>query len=95
MYEMAGRLTEMFSVVFQGYCLQYFLGRFLEGRIRNRRINGLAAAVLYAVLRAGTVFFLTTDPAGIRVFAGPALSAAIIILAACVFYRPGGKSVFS
>lgn len=94
MYEMAGRLTELFSVMFQGYCLQYFLGSFLEGRIRNRRINGLAAAVLYAALRAGTGFFLANGSAGIRIFAGPALAAAIILFAAGVFYRTGGKIRF-
>ena len=36
--------------VFQGYCLQYFLGSFLEGRMKSRW-NGLCVAVLYVVLK--------------------------------------------
>lgn len=44
--------------MFQGYRLQYRYGSFLESGIRNRRINGLAAAVLYGVLRCGIGIFL-------------------------------------
>ena len=58
MYEVASGLLEFFSVMFQGYCLQYFFGSFLEGRLRNRRINGLTATVLYGVLRLGVGIFL-------------------------------------
>lgn len=36
--------------VFQGYCLQYFLGSFLESRMKSRW-NGLCVAVLHVVLR--------------------------------------------
>ena len=56
MYEVVSGLLEVFSAMFQGYCLQYFFGSFLEGRIRNRRIGGLAAAVLYGgpAVRDGT-----------------------------------------
>ena len=59
MYEVVSWLLEIFSAMFQGYCLQYFFGSFLEGRLRDRRINGLAAAVLYGILRLGTGFFFT------------------------------------
>ena len=37
----------MAVVLFQGYCLQYFLGSFLESRWKSRW-NGLCVAVLYA-----------------------------------------------
>ena len=46
MYEAVSVLLEIVSAMFQGDCLQYFYGSFLDGRIRNRRINGLVAAVL-------------------------------------------------
>ena len=36
----------MAVVLFQGYCLQYFLGSFLESRWKSRW-NGLCVAVLY------------------------------------------------
>ena len=35
-------------ILFQGYCLQYFLGNFLESRWKSRW-NGLCVAVLYTV----------------------------------------------
>lgn len=57
MYEVVSWLLEIFSAMFQGYCLQYFYGNFLDGRIRDRRINGLAAAALYGVLRLGAGIF--------------------------------------
>uniref|UniRef100_N2BFP2 Uncharacterized protein n=1 Tax=Eubacterium plexicaudatum ASF492 TaxID=1235802 RepID=N2BFP2_9FIRM len=53
MYEVVSDLLEVFSAMFQGYCLQYFFGSFLETRIRNRRINVLAVTALYGALRLG------------------------------------------
>lgn len=38
-------------VIFQGYCMQYFYGSFLESRIKNPW-NGLCAAVIYIAARA-------------------------------------------
>ncbi len=67
MYEVVSGLLEVFSAMFQGYCLQYFFGSFLESRIRNRRTGGLAAAVLYGVLRLGMGFIL---PKGLHEFLG-------------------------
>ena len=46
MYKMM-ELLYMAVVLFQGYCLQYFLGSFLESRGKSRW-NGLCVAVLYA-----------------------------------------------
>ena len=45
MYETM-ELLYMAVVLFQGYCLQYFLGSFLESRWKSRW-NGLCVAVLY------------------------------------------------
>ena len=42
-------------MVFQGYCLQYFLGSFLETRMRGRW-NGLYVAGLYVALRTAVVW---------------------------------------
>lgn len=38
-------------LVFQGYCMQYFYGSFLESRIKSS-LNGLCAAVIYIAARA-------------------------------------------
>ena len=91
MYEVVSGLLEVFSAVFQGYCLQYFFGSFLERRIWNRRISGLATAVLYGVLRLGLGIFLLDNYEGFWIFARLALSAGIIILAVHIFYRTKGK----
>lgn len=42
-----------FLYPFQGYCLQYFYGSFLESRIKDRVWNGLAVAASYTVMRLG------------------------------------------
>ena len=49
MYKMADVLYAVLTV-FQGYCLQYFLGSFLERRMKAKW-NGLCVAALYVVLR--------------------------------------------
>ena len=46
--------------VFQGYCLQYFLGNFLETRMKSRW-NGLYVAGLYVVLKTAATW---CSPAG-------------------------------
>ncbi len=73
--------------VFQGYCLQYFLGNFLEGRIKNRW-NGLCAAALYAIL--GMAVKWSSPPGYVDYKAGIAASAislcVLSILAIC-FYK--------
>ena len=47
MYKMV-ELLYMAVILFQGYCLQYFFGSFLESRWKSRW-NGLCVAVLYTV----------------------------------------------
>lgn len=45
MYNIA-ELLYMVVILFEGYCLQYFLGSFLESRWKNRW-TGLCVTVLY------------------------------------------------
>ena len=91
MYEAVSVLLEIVSAMFQGYCLQYFYGSFLDGRIWNRRINGLAAAALYGILRLGTGFFLPKGYTSFWVFARLAVILGIVSMIALVFYRAVGK----
>ena len=91
MYEVASGLLEVFSAVFQGYCLQYFFGSFLEIRIRNRRIGVLAVTALYGVLRLGMGFFLPKGYTSFWVFARLAVILCIVSVTALVFYRAVGK----
>ena len=91
MYEVASGLLEVFSAMFQGYCLQYFFGSFLEGRIRNRRISVLAVTALYGALRLGTGFFLPKGYTSFWVFVRMAVILCIISVTALAFYRALGK----
>ena len=91
MYEVVSGLLEVFSAMFQGYCLQYFFGSFLEGRIRNRRISVLAVTALYGALRLGTGFFLPKGYTSFWVFVRLAVILCIISVTALAFYRAIGK----
>ncbi|MDE6388542.1 MAG: GHKL domain-containing protein [Lachnospiraceae bacterium] len=91
MYEVVSWLLEIVSAMFQGYCLQYFYGSFLESRMRNRRINGLAATVLYGVLRIGAGILLPQNNGSFGIFMRLALPAGIMAAVNYVFYRAGGK----
>ena len=93
MYEVVSWLLEIFSAMFQGYCLQYFYGSFLESRVRNRRINGLAAAALYGVLRLGAGILLPKGYTSFWVFARLAVILGIVSMIALVFYRAVGKII--
>ena len=91
MYEVVSGLLEVFSAMFQGYCLQYFFGSFLESRIRNRRTGGLAAAVLYGVLRLGMGLILPKGYTSFWVFIRLAVILCIVSVAVLVFYKAIGK----
>ncbi len=91
MYEVVSGLLEVFSAMFQGYCLQYFFGSFLEGRIRNRRISVLAVTALYGALRLGAGFFLPKGYTSFWVFVRLAVILCIISVTALAFYRALGK----
>ena len=73
--------------VFQGYCLQYFLGSFLETRMRGRW-NGLYVAGLYVALRTAVVWCSPPGYEDYRVAAGTlALSLCILSALAVCFYK--------
>ena len=86
MYKMADALYAALTV-FQGYCLQYFFGSFLEARMRSRW-NGLCAAALYAGLRMAAVW---ASPPGYRDYKAAAgtlaLSLGILSFLALCFYK--------
>lgn len=93
MYEVVSSLLEVFSAVFQGYCLQYFFGSFLETRIRNRRISLLTVTALYGVLRLGVGFFLPKSYGSFGTFAKLAVIMCIIFAIAMTFYKIAGKII--
>ena len=73
--------------VFQGYCLQYFFGSFLETRMRGRW-NGLYVAGLYVALRTAVVWCSPPGYEDYRVAVGTlALSLCILSALAVCFYK--------
>ena len=90
MYKMV-ELLYMAVILFQGYCLQYFLGSFLESRWKSRW-NGLCVAVLYAAgLHGISGMFnqvLCTGYNGYREAVWKlALSLCILVVLALCFYK--------
>ena len=87
MYDVLNVGLEVIVALGQGYCLQYFLGSFLEGREKDRRINGLLVMVVYGVLRLGINFILPADNESIRTVGKITLMFVIIVLLALLFYK--------
>ena len=73
--------------VFQGYCLQYFFGSFLETRMRGRW-NGLYVAGLYVALRTAVVWCSSPGYENSKSTIGTlALSLCILSALALCFYK--------
>lgn len=87
MYDVLNVCLDLIVALGQGYCLQYFLGSFLEGREKDRRINGLLVMAVYGVLRLGINFILPADYESIRTVGKITLMFAIIALLAFLFYK--------
>jgi len=87
-FEVANIIFPIFLCVFQGYCLQYFYGSFLEGRIKDRRWNGLAVAGSYVVLGKGLAWAIPSSGWDDKVTVGKLVLALCIlsVLAVC-FYK--------
>ena len=86
MYKMSDVLYAVLTV-FQGYCLQYFLGSFLERRMKTKW-NGLCVAALYVVLRMAVMWVSPPGYEDYKVAVGTlALSIGIIAFLALCFYK--------
>ncbi len=73
--------------VFMGYCLQYFLGSFLESRMKSRW-NGLYVAGLYVILKIAVMWCSPPGYEDYKVSVGTlALSLGILSFLALCFYK--------
>lgn len=88
MYKAVDILFPLFIYLFQGYCLQYFYGSFLEGRITDQRWNGLATVSLYMIVRLVLSWIKWSEIWDYRTAVGKLLLSlcALFVLAAC-FYK--------
>lgn len=87
MYDVLNVGLEVIVALGQGYCLQYFLGSFLEGRGKDRRINGLLVMVVYGALRLGINFMLSSNFESLRIIGKMALLSVVVVLLALLFYK--------
>ena len=86
MYKMADVLYAALTV-FQGYCLQYFLGNFLESRLKSRW-NGPSVIALYVLLRMAMMWVSPPGYEDYKVAVGTlALSLCILSFLALCFYK--------
>jgi len=73
--------------VFQGYCLQYFLGNFLESRLKSRW-NGPSVIALYVLFRMAMMWVSPPGYEDYKVAVGTlALSLCILSFLALCFYK--------
>ena len=87
MYDVLNVCLDVIVALGQGYCLQYFLGSFLEGRGKDRHINGLLVTASYGALRLGINFILPSDYDSIRTVLKVAVIFVAIVLLALLFYK--------
>ena len=86
MYKMADVLYAALTV-FQGYCLQYFLGNFLESRLKSRW-NGPSVIALYVLFRMAMMWVSPPGYEDYKVAVGTlALSLCILSFIALCFYK--------
>ncbi len=88
MFETANVIFSVCLYFFQGYCLQYFYGSFLESRTKDGRWGGLAVAASYAVFRLALFWAVPSKSWDYRVEVWKMLLALCVlaVLAAC-FYK--------
>lgn len=86
MFNLASNGLEIFFVILQGYCLQFFFGSFLESRMKGKRYGGVLTAVLYGAWKMGSGFFGSPGEVG-SILAKLLLTIAVLAVLAMAFYR--------
>lgn len=74
------------SVLLQGYCLQYFLGSFLESRTKSR-LHVLYVTAVYGLSRLGIYWLPPTGYESVKTVWKTALSLCILLIIALCFYK--------
>ncbi len=77
---------EVVSILLQGYCLQYFLGSFLEGRTKSR-FHGLYVTAAYGLSRLCIYWLPPTGYESVKTVWKTALSLCILLVITMCFYK--------
>lgn len=89
MVHLFGNIFGVFSVLMQGFCLQYFYTSFLESRRLKSRFfpTGVCVAVFYAIFQMSAAYMLSEDYGTARTFERLVLAVLLLIVLACCFYK--------
>lgn len=87
MYDMINTMTEVLYALALGYCLQYFLGEFLESRLQGRRWSGLLAAVLYGTWKLGLNLLFPIDHESAAIIEKQVMILLFLFVVALCFYQ--------
>lgn len=95
MYNVVSSLLEVVVAVFQGYCLQYFCGSFLDGRLREKKWNRLLVIALYGISKLAVNSLLESDYKSIKILGKQAVFFIVLLgLAACCYKAVRGLTLF-
>lgn len=89
MYSLIDFIFTVFTVVFvllQGYCLQFFLGSFLESRTKSR-LHGFYVTAAFGLSRLCIYWLPTTGYESVKTVWKTALSLCILLVIAMCFYK--------
>lgn len=87
MYSVICDVLDVFQAVFEGYCLQYFYGSFLDSRMKKSKLNSLLVAVLYGGFKLGLKLVLPTDFDSLKIVLRQFLILLALTVIAICFYR--------
>ncbi len=87
MLKVANIFFEIYYAAFQGFCLQYFLGSFLEDRGRKKYKNGFLIVVLYTVFILCAGRLLSGGHEDMKVIGNQLAIFAVLVLLALLFYK--------
>ena len=94
MYNLVNDFLEGIIIIVQGYCLQYFCGSFLEGRLSKRKWNGMFVVVLYGISKWVVNLLIVSDYKSIRILAKQALFFCVLLGVLLCCYKAVHKITF-
>lgn len=87
MHDFINSGLQVIMLLAQGYLLQYFLGSFLESRLKCKKKNALLMAVLLGMMSYGMDYVLPSDYGSIRIFGKKLMTLAILFFVTFCFYK--------
>lgn len=80
-------LGEITAFFLQGYCLQYFLSRFLEERLTDRRKTAVSVLLLYGTAKSAVTYLVQMENRSANGFYRLLLQSVLLFILTFCFYR--------